>query len=141
MSPIELRNRIKGLVPNLYKKVTTEVPTSSTFPIFVSFPEMEVAIIDLMSNEYNLFIDSIDYVAPKPSTFRVNLKNGQFFYLIWNEKSWIARIEGRKYYLLNLPELERASESIARILQYGMMDIGVEGSSENSNKTDTEEEE
>ena len=34
-------------------------------------------------------------------------------------RSWIAQIEGKKYYLLNLPEEERAVEAIARILRYG----------------------
>ena len=28
-------------------------------------------------------------------------------------------MEGKKYYLLNLPEEERAAEAIARILRYG----------------------
>ena len=34
-------------------------------------------------------------------------------------RSWIAQIEGKKYYLLNLPEEERAVEAIARLLRYG----------------------
>ena len=39
-------------------------------------------------------------------------------------RSWIAQIEGKKYYLLNLPEEERAVEAIARILRYGAPDSG-----------------
>jgi hypothetical protein len=39
-------------------------------------------------------------------------------------RSWIAQIEGKKYYLLNLPEEERAVEAIARILRYGTADSG-----------------
>ena len=35
-------------------------------------------------------------------------------------RSWIAQVEGKKYYLLNLPEEERAVEAIARILRYGI---------------------
>ena len=44
-------------------------------------------------------------------------------------RSWIAQIEGKKYYLLNLPEEERAVEAIARILRYGKpvdADVGVD---------------
>ena len=66
-----------------------------------------------------LFLASIDWVAPRPTTFRVNLKNGQDFYLIYTPKTFIAQIEGKKYYLLNLNEEESACESIARILRYG----------------------
>jgi hypothetical protein len=36
------------------------------------------------------------------------------------ERSWIAQVEGKKYYLLNLPEEERASQSIANMLRYGV---------------------
>ena len=64
-------------------------------------------------------MSSIDWVAPKPTTFRINLRNDQEFYLIWMGRSWIAQVEGKKYYLLNLPEEERAVEAIARILRYG----------------------
>jgi len=35
------------------------------------------------------------------------------------ERSWIAQVEGKKYYLLNLGEEEMAAESIARLLAYG----------------------
>ena len=39
--------------------------------------------------------------------------------LIYTERSWIAQVEGKKYYLLNLGEEEMAAESIARLLAYG----------------------
>ena len=41
------------------------------------------------------------------------------FYLIYGKRSWIAQVEGKKYYLLNLPEEERAAQSIANLLRYG----------------------
>ena len=40
-------------------------------------------------------------------------------YLIFTEKSWIAKIEGKKYYLSTFNDTERATEAIARILSYG----------------------
>ena len=74
------------------------------------------------------FLGSIDWVAPKPSTFRINLKNNQFFYLIYNGRSWIAEIEGKSYYLLNLPEEEQSIQAISRILRYGSpQDLDGEG--------------
>ena len=50
---------------------------------------------------------------------RINFQNDEEFYLIWMRRSLIAQVEGKKYYLLNLPEEERAAEAIARILRYG----------------------
>jgi hypothetical protein len=47
------------------------------------------------------------------------LKNDQSFYLIYGKRSWVAQVAGKKYYLLNLPEEERAAEAIANLLRYG----------------------
>ncbi len=33
---------------------------------------------------------------------------------------WIAQVEGKKYYLLNLSEEEQAAQAIARMLAYGV---------------------
>ena len=38
---------------------------------------------------------------------------------MYTEKSWIATVEGKKYYLLNLDEEENCALAIGRILQYG----------------------
>ena len=80
---------------------------------------MEKIIVDLLTDQYDNFLASIDWVAPRPTTFRMNLKNDQDFYLIYTRKSWICQVQGKKYYLQNLPEEERAVEAIARILRYG----------------------
>jgi hypothetical protein len=69
--------------------------------------------------QFDLFIASIDWVAPKPTTFRINLKNNENFYLVYTPRTFIAEIEGKKYYLLNLNEQENAENAIARMLRYG----------------------
>ena len=89
------------------------------FPVLVKFPILKKVIIDLLTDQYEPFISDIQWVAPRPTTFKIVLANGQPFYLIYTERSWIAQVEGKKYYLLNLNEEERATESIARILRYG----------------------
>lgn len=83
------------------------------------FPELKKVIVDLLTSDFDYFLASIDWVAPKPTTFRINLKNGTSFYLIFHPRSWIAQIEGKKYYLLNLNEEESATNAIARLLRIG----------------------
>jgi len=90
-----------------------------TFPVLSKFPTLKQVIINLLTKQYEDFISDIHWVAPRPTTFKILLANGQYFYLIYTERSWIAQVEGKKYYLLNLSEEERAAESIARILMYG----------------------
>ena len=71
--------------------------------------------------------------------------NGQSFYLVYTDRSWIAEVEGKKYYLLNLNEEQNATNAIARILRYGAADenteaVDVEGSEDISvDASDSEE--
>ena len=119
MTRDELRSKIKELVLQSYSKYKRAESAAAEYDELTKFPELKEVIVDLLSSDFNNFLASIDWVAPKPTTFRINLKNNQEFYLIWNSRSWIAQVEGKKYYLLNLPEQQHATESIARILRYG----------------------
>lgn len=126
MTREELVAKIKALAPAAYASVQKAEVTAVEYDELTKFPELKAIIVDLLGPDYAKFIDSIDWVAPKPTTFRVNLLNGQSFYLIYTTRSWIAEVEGKKYYLLNLNEEERATEKIARILRYGAQDENTE---------------
>ena len=119
MTRNQLRNRIRGLVKQVYSINRVTPKEAAQYDELTKFPELKKVIVDLLTNEYDNFLDSIDWVSPRPTTFRINLKNGQEIYLIYGKRSWIAQVEGKKYYLLNLPEEERAAQAIARILRYG----------------------
>lgn len=89
------------------------------FPILTKFPILKTAIVNLLTDQYGDFIKDIWWVAPRPTTFKIVLANNQFFYLIYTERSWIAKVEGKKYYLENISDEENASNAISRILSYG----------------------
>jgi len=124
MTAAELREKIRLLVPTVVGNVKQAEAAAVEYDELTKFPELKAVIVDLLTHEFDNFIASIDWVAPKPTTFRINLKNDQDFYLIYSRTSWIAQVEGKKYYLLNLPEEERATEAIARILRYGTASSG-----------------
>jgi hypothetical protein len=115
----ELKERIRGLALEVIRDRKKAEIAAVEYDELTKFPELKKVITTLLTSDFNSFIASIDWVAPRPTTFRINLKNDQEFYLVWMNRSWIAQIEGKKYYLLNLPEEERAVEAIARILRYG----------------------
>ena len=119
MTKEELKDRIKGLAFEVIKDKKTSEIAAVQFDELTKFPELKEIIVSLLTSEFDSFISSIDWVAPRPTTFRINLQNDEEFYLIWMGRSWIAQIEGKKYYLLNLPEEERAAQAIARLLRYG----------------------
>jgi hypothetical protein len=119
MTRDQLIDRIKGLAKQVYSATTITPEEALEYDELTKFPELKKVIVDLLTFEYDNFLESIDWVAPRPSTFRINLKNGQNFYLIYGKRSWIAQVAGKKYYLLNLPEEERAALAISNMLRFG----------------------
>ena len=119
MTAAELREKIRMIVPTVVGNRKQAAEAAVEYDELTKFPELKAVIVDLLTHEFDNFIASIDWVAPRPTTFRINLKNDFNFYLIWSKRSWIAQVEGKKYYLLNLPEQERATDAIARLLRYG----------------------
>ena len=119
MTASELREKIRVILPTVYKAQLKSDAAAVEYDELTKFPELKAIIVDLLTHDFDPFVASIDWVAPKPTTFRINLRNGESFYLIFSKRSWIAQVEGKKYYLLNLPEEERAIQAIARILRYG----------------------
>lgn len=120
MTAAELREKIRILIPQIYKSKQKAETAAIEYDELTKFPELKAILIDLLTSDFDNFLASIDWVAPRPTTFRINLKNDQNFYLIYNKRSWIAQVEGKKYYLLNLPEEQHAAEAISRILRYGV---------------------
>ena len=120
MTKEALQSRLKILIKQVYANKTITPEEAVQYDELTKFPELKAVIVDLLTPEYDNFVASIDWVAPRPSTFRINLKNDQLFYLIYGKRSFIAQIEGKKYYLLNLPEEQHAAEAIARILRFGV---------------------
>jgi hypothetical protein len=119
MDKQELIDKIKNLIPQVLDRLEKTEQTAVEYQELQDFPELKNIVVDLLTSDYGKFIDGIDWVSPKPSTFRINLLNGQYFYLVFTVRSWIAEIKGKKYYLLNLSEQEMASNAISKLLRYG----------------------
>jgi len=130
MTKDEFKDKIKTLVKQVYvkteksSKIDLDSPSAVSldnvrFPVLVKFPTLHDTIVKLLTDQFDLFIKDIEWVAPRPTTFRIVLANDQVFYLIFTDRTWIGKVEGKKYYLLNLSEEQNCIESIARILSYG----------------------
>lgn len=120
MDPNQLKNRIRVLAKQVYSNRRITPQEAVQYDELTKFPELKKILVDLLTKDFDFFLSTIDWVAPRPTTFRINLKNDQNFYLMYGERSWIAQIEGKKYYLKNLPEEEKAAKAIANMLKYGV---------------------
>lgn len=119
---------IKDLDKDELKKViqyTAKASTAITKEItpadkmLLRYPSLKEVILFFFTDVYNDYIQDIFVVAPKPTTFKVLLRNGQFFYLTYNTKSYTAQISGKKYYLLNIGEKQRALQALVVLLNIG----------------------
>jgi hypothetical protein len=129
MNKSELRDKIKSIVKQVYTPKQVDIDKgeeisldASKFPVLGKFPQLRKVIIDLLTQQYEVFMTDIQWVAPRPTTFRIVLGNMENFMLIYTERSWIAQVEGKKYYLLNLGEEQAAAEAISRLLAYGIQE-------------------
>jgi hypothetical protein len=119
MTADELKSRIRTLAKQVYQAKTVTPLEAIEYDELTKFPELKQILVTLMTPEFSNFLSSIDWVAPRPTTFRIVLANDQVFYLIFTDRTWIGKVEGKKYYLLNLSEEQNCTEAIARILSYG----------------------
>ena len=137
MDPNQLKNRIRVVAKQVYSNRRITPQEAVQYDELTKFPELKKILVDLLTKDFDFFLSTIDWVAPRPTTFRINLKNDQNFYVIYGERSWIAQIEGKKYYLKNLPEEEKAAKAIANILRYGIKsDEEVDGDFDESPPTE-----
>lgn len=83
------------------------------------FPTLKHCLIRLQTENFREFVSGIDWVSPKPTEFRVNLTNGQSFNLKWMGKDFEATISGKKYYLGELINFQRALEKLSILYQEG----------------------
>ena len=88
------------------------------------FPTVEETLIKLMTDQYPVFVEDIWWVAPRPTTFRIKLKNGESFFMAKNDLDWTIQVQGKKYQLPSLDAEQRAAESISDILKYGAVKPG-----------------
>lgn len=92
---------------------------TATDQMLAKFPSLKRAVESLLTNQYNEFVEEVLWVAPRPSTFRVELKNKQNFILKWTGKGFEAQIMGKRYYLAKLADFEQALDKLNELLKYG----------------------
>ena len=82
------------------------------------FPGLKKVMEDLMSPAFGRYVNGIDIIAPKPTTFNVSLINGQEFSIKYlGNKLFSIKVAGKKYNPINLGEAERCSQAIADLLE------------------------
>jgi len=100
--------------------------TDPTLDILQKFPTLQKTLTHLLTPQYMEFVEKVGWMSPKPSTFKIEFKSGQDMILKWMGKNFEANIEGKRYYLANLPEFQQALDKIGMMLAHGPIKTGME---------------
>jgi hypothetical protein len=124
---------IKKLVLREVEAMEPNVQSFDEDPInflLTKYPTLQKTLEMLMTPAFKDYVTGIYIIAPKPTTFKIVLHNGQFFTLTFLGKAYEASIAGKKFYLQTIGERERATNAIARLLAIGnpIETKGAEGS-------------
>jgi hypothetical protein len=110
--------------PTPEEEPDTEAPEETvledaTDQIIAKFPTLKATIVKLQTEEFKEFVESVDWISPRPTEFRVNLKNGQDYILKWSGKGFEAQILGKRYFLNNISEYQQALDKLALLYKEG----------------------
>jgi len=114
-----LEQEVEDFIQTQAEKIVSFEDDPKEF-ILQKYPSLKATLEDLMTDSFDEYVTGIYVMAPKPTTFKILLHNGQHFFLIYAKDSYIAKIQGKKYYLLNLGEEEYAIKAISDLLTMGM---------------------
>lgn len=104
----------------------TEAPADTvledaTDTILGKFPTLRAALIKLQTEDFKEFVDKIDWISPRPTSFRINLKNGQDYILKWTGTGFEAQIMGKRYYIDKIDDYQQALDKLAILYKEGPM--------------------
>jgi len=118
-----LKYLIKEEVTKLIKEQGNDMRiTFETNPmeyILIKYPSLRMTLTYLLTPSFKDYLTGVYVIAPKPTTFKVLLHNGQFFYLTYLGPTYQCEVSGKKYYLMAIGEKERAVIAISNLLKLG----------------------
>ena len=130
--------------PQPEEEPDTEAPAETvledaTDTMLGKFPTLKAALIKLQTEDFKEFVNSIDWISPRPTSFRINLKNGQDYILKWTGTGFEAQIMGKRYYIDKIDDYQQALDKLAILYKEGPMKNAGEdaASGEDVGKADT----
>jgi hypothetical protein len=87
--------------------------------ILKKYKRLHANLTSLMGENFEEYLAGVFIMSGKPTTFKVLLKNGQYFYMTFMGKAYEATVLGKRYYLMNLGEIQRSTMAINRLQRLG----------------------
>ena len=143
MTKKELADKVRAAARNIASRAEmpeTDSPMSFKYSdMLYKFPKLQETLVRLLSNDFTSFVENIDWIAPRPTTFKITLKNQNIFHLIWNGDEFTARVAGTQYNLSSLGDEQRAIKAIQELLITGPINPDKGAATPSQNLTPAEE--
>lgn len=137
--------------PEVPEEEPTEVPTEEpaapapvTFEtnpmefILNKYPSLRDNLVTLLSNDFADYVTGIYIIAPRPTKFKIVLHNNRAIYLTYLGKAYEATVSGKRYYLSNLGDIQRATTALSELLTLGQPKEDLTGPETESGPAPTE---
>lgn len=117
--------KLTDILKKILKEAGEEQPINSGFEenpmgyILKKYKRLNDNLKKLMGNNFEEYVGGVFIMSGKPTTFKILLKNGQYFYMTFMGKAYEASVQGKRYYLMNIGEIQRATVAISRLQRYG----------------------
>lgn len=117
--------KLTDILKKILKEAGEEQSTNPEFEenpmgyILKKYKRLNENLKNLMGDQFKEYVGGVFIVSGKPTTFKILLKNGQYFFMTFMGKTYEATIQGKRYYLMNIGEIQRATTAISRLLRYG----------------------
>lgn len=116
--------KLKDILKKIIKEAEDQ-PVNSEFEadpmnyILRKYHRLNENLEKLMGENFEEYLAGIFIMSGKPTTFKVLLKNGQYFYMTFMGKAYEATVLGKRHYLMNIGEVQRATMDINRLQRFG----------------------
>ncbi len=108
------------------KAIKSVAPTDKEFEenpleyIISKYPSLKDTLEKLLTKDFRDYITGIYIIAPKPTKFKIVLHNNRPFYLTYMGRTYEVTIQGKRYYLIGLGDIQRATMAISDLLSIGV---------------------
>lgn len=136
-----VKNNNIAILKMLLQEVDEDPKTFEENPmefILDKYVSLDNIMTELMTDSYREYLDAVFIVSPKPTSFKVVLHNGQYFYMTYMGPAYEASVAGKNYYLSNVGEKERCMLAISKLLRGGnpLKTKGPEGAEQGAEATE-----
>lgn len=103
----------------LIERLGSDILIPAGKEILSRYPQTKKALAAFFGPEYPTFVRDVQYVAYKPTTFKIILSNSTNFFIEWSGNGFLVNTPGKKLDISKVDDYQRAQNYINDLLKTG----------------------